>query len=65
MQTLGELYVEFGQYEKAIECFSWEMELKPTNTKPLQWLSKIYREMGMNHEADAFRELCIDIQKWA
>ncbi|AGK54113.1 hypothetical protein [Bacillus sp. 1NLA3E] len=65
MQTLGELYVEFGQFEKAIECFSWEMELKPTNTKPLQWLSKIYREMGMNHEADAFRELCIDIQKWA
>ena len=65
MQTLGELYVEFGQFEKAIECFNWEMELKPTNTKPLQWLSKIYREMGMNHEADAFRELCIDIQKWA
>lgn len=65
MQTLGELYVEFGQFEKAIECFSWEMELKPTNSKPLQWLSKIYRSMGMKREADAFRELCIDIQKRA
>lgn len=65
MQTLGEMYVEFGQFEKAIECFSWEMELTPANTKPIKWLSKIYRDMGMNQEADAFRELCIDMQKRA
>lgn len=65
MQTLGELYYEFRQMDKAIECFSWEMELKPTDPKPLQWLSKIYREIGMNHESDAYRQLCINLQKWA
>jgi tetratricopeptide (TPR) repeat protein len=65
MQMLGELYYEFRQLEKAIECFSWEMELMPTNPKPLQWLSKIYREMGMNLESDAYQQLCINLQKRA
>lgn len=65
MQTLGELYYEFRQLDKAIECFSWEMELKPTETKPLQWLAKLYREMGMNHESDAYQQLCKNMQKQA
>jgi len=65
MQTLGELYYEFSQFEKAIECFSWEMELKPTDPKPIQWIAKLYRERGMIYEADTYRQLCIDIQKQA
>jgi hypothetical protein len=65
MQTLGELYVEFKQLDKAIECFCWEMELKPNDPKPLQWLAKIYQDKGMEHEADAFRQLCINLQKRA
>lgn len=65
MQTLGELYYEFGLMDKAIDCFSWEMELKPTQPKPLQWLSKIYREMGREHESDAYQQLCINLQKHA
>ena len=65
MQTLGELYVEFKQYDKAIECFNWEMELKPTEIKPVQCLMNIYREMGMDQEADAYRHLCINLQKQA
>lgn len=65
MQTLGELYYEFRQMDKAIECFDWEMELKPTDPKPLQWLAKIYREKGMNQESDAYRQLCVNLQKWA
>lgn len=65
MQTLGELYVEFKQLDKAIECFCWEMELKPNDPKPLQWLAKVYQEKGMDHEADAFRQLCINLQKRA
>jgi len=65
MQTLGELYVEFKQLDKAIECFCWEMELKPNDPKPLQWLAKIYQDKGMDQEADAFRQLCINLQKRA
>jgi tetratricopeptide (TPR) repeat protein len=65
MQTLGELYYEFKQLDKAIECFSWEMELKPTSPKPLQWLAKIYRDKGMNYESDAYQQLCIQLQKRA
>ncbi|WP_164670087.1 tetratricopeptide repeat protein [Virgibacillus doumboii] len=65
MQTLGELFYEFGQLDKAIDCFSWEMELKPTQPKPLQWLSKIYREMGKKHESEAYQQLCINLQKHA
>ncbi|MFD1037086.1 hypothetical protein ACFQ3N_01415 [Virgibacillus byunsanensis] len=65
MQRLGELYYEFRQMESAIECFSWEMELKPNDPKPLQWLSKTYREMGMKHESDAYQQLCVNLQKRA
>ncbi|WP_408009223.1 hypothetical protein ACJROX_02580 [Pseudalkalibacillus sp. A8] len=65
MQTLGELYYEFRQLKQAIECFSWEMELKPTDPKPQQWLSKIYGEMGMTNESDAYRQMCIKLQKQA
>lgn len=63
MQTLGELYYEFRQLDKAIECFSWEMELNPTHPKPPQWLSKVYRDKGMNDEADAYQQLCMNLQK--
>ncbi|MBM7572815.1 hypothetical protein [Aquibacillus albus] len=65
MQRLGELYYEFEDLDKAIECFSWEMELKPTNPKPLQWLSKVYRDKGMKDESNAYQQLCISMQKQA
>lgn len=65
MQTLGELYVEFKQLDKAIECFCWEMELKPNEPKPIQWLAKVYQEKGLDQEADAFRQLGTNLQKRA
>lgn len=65
MQKLGELYYKFRQWEKAIECFSWEMELHPTDPKPLQWLSKVYRKMGMNQESETYLQLCVNLKKWA
>jgi tetratricopeptide (TPR) repeat protein len=64
MQSLGELYFEFQQFERAIECFSWEMELDPTNPKPLQWLAKVYHEMGQEQESEVYQQLCINVQKW-
>jgi tetratricopeptide (TPR) repeat protein len=54
---LGEYYYEFNQLEKAIDCFSWEMELNPTDPKPVQWLTKIYREMGMIEESKAYQQI--------
>ncbi|WP_102028814.1 hypothetical protein [Salirhabdus sp. Marseille-P4669] len=65
MQALGELYYEFQQFDKALECFSWEMELNPSDPKPLQWLSKVYADMGNTDEADAYRKLCIELQRFA
>lgn len=65
MQTLGEFYFEFRQFNKAIECFSWEMELYPSETKPLQWLSKAYHELGQQQESEAYQQLCKNLQKWA
>lgn len=64
MQTLGELYFEFQQFDRAIECFSWEMELDPTNPKPLHWLAKVYHEMGQEQESEVYQQLCINVQKW-
>ncbi|MFD1361765.1 hypothetical protein [Lentibacillus salinarum] len=65
MQLLGELYYEFSQRDQAIECFSWEMELKPEDPKPLKWLAKVYQELGMKQEAAAYRQLCVNLQKRA
>ncbi|MFP7445709.1 hypothetical protein [Bacillus sp. MMSF_3328] len=65
MQQLGELYFELSQLDKAVECFSWEMELKPADPRPLQWLAKTYHEKGMDYESDAYRQLCIQLQKRA
>lgn len=63
LQSLGELYYEFKHLEKAIECFSWEMEFKPSNPKPVQWLSKIHREMGMQLESEAYQQHSLNLQK--
>ncbi|MBL5771576.1 hypothetical protein MXL46_18800 [Heyndrickxia sporothermodurans] len=62
---LGELYYEFQQFDQAIDCFSWEMELKSIDPKPVKWLSKIYNEIGMEQEHRAYRQLYIDMQKRA
>ncbi|RSK26133.1 hypothetical protein EJF36_04155 [Bacillus sp. HMF5848] len=47
---LGKLYYKLHQFEKALDCFSWEMELDPENYAAVQWVTKTYRELGMNDE---------------
>lgn len=54
---LGKLYYEFKLYDQALDCFSWEMELDATNPKPVEWLAKIYKEMGLEHESQAYFQL--------
>jgi tetratricopeptide (TPR) repeat protein len=60
---LGELYYQMGLLDKAAECFSWEMELKPSDPNPVRWLSKIYNEKGLKHEAKAYKQFLIDMLK--
>lgn len=54
---LGQFYFEFEQFEKAIDCFSWEMELRPNDTGPLEWLVKTYQKLGKHEEAAAYQQL--------
>ncbi|MFB5661084.1 hypothetical protein [Alteribacillus sp. HJP-4] len=60
---LGELYYAFKQFDLAIECFSWEMELKSSDPKPVLWLSKAYYEKGMEQESKAYREMYRTMQQ--
>ena len=57
MMELGQYYAEFHQYDEAIECFSWEMELNPDDPAPVSQLSKMYRHKGMTDEAAAYQQL--------
>ncbi|GGF30003.1 hypothetical protein GCM10010954_31440 [Halobacillus andaensis] len=64
-RRLGELYHYFHQPQKAIECMSWEMELNDEDPKPVQWLSKLYHEVGMLDEHKAYQKLYVDMVKRA
>ncbi|RID81528.1 hypothetical protein D1953_20515 [Peribacillus asahii] len=57
MLELGQYYAEFKQYDEAIECFSWEMELHPNSPAPVLQLSKIYQNKGMVKEATAYHQI--------
>ncbi|WP_085991233.1 tetratricopeptide repeat protein [Oceanobacillus senegalensis] len=61
--ALGELYLDFHQLEKSIDCFKWEMELHPEDPRPVIYLSKIYSEMGNQEEANAYQRLMIQMTK--
>ncbi|MGZ4159707.1 MAG: tetratricopeptide repeat protein [Neobacillus sp.] len=54
MMELGDYYAEFKQFDKAIDCFYWEMELKPQDPSPVQKISKMYQHKGMVKEAAAY-----------
>ncbi|HEY2421943.1 MAG TPA: hypothetical protein VGI04_11020 [Neobacillus sp.] len=57
MMELGEYYSEFRQFDHAIDCFFWEMELKPQDPSPVQKISKIYQNKGMVKEAAAYQKI--------
>ncbi|MBD8071267.1 hypothetical protein [Bacillus sp. PS06] len=60
---MGELYYYLNQLPQAIECFLWDIELNPTNPRPIKWLTKLYRELGMVEEANSYQYLYKQIQK--
>ncbi|WP_071395667.1 hypothetical protein [Bacillus tuaregi] len=57
MMELGQYYADFQQYDEAIECFSWEMELHPDAAAPVLQLSKMYQHKGMLEEASAYQQV--------
>lgn len=57
MMELGQYYAEFKQYDEAIECFSWEMELHPDDPTPISRLSKMYQNKGMAKDAMAYHQV--------
>ena len=63
MMELGQYYAEFKQYDEAIECFSWEMELHPSDPTPVSQLSKMYQNKGMVNEATAYQQLFSQLKR--
>ncbi|WP_079708807.1 hypothetical protein [Paraliobacillus ryukyuensis] len=61
---LGELYASLDQVEQAIDCYKWEMELHPQNTKAIQAVAHLYKEMGNETEAGTYQDLLIQTQKY-
>ncbi|MGG3467420.1 hypothetical protein ABES02_07920 [Neobacillus pocheonensis] len=57
MMELGEYYAEFKQYDKAIDCFFWEMELQPQDPTPVQKISKMYQHKGLVEEAATYQKV--------
>ena len=57
MMELGDYYAEFKQFDKAIDCFFWEMELQPQNPSPVQKICKMYQHKGMAKEAAAYQKV--------
>ncbi|MBO0962679.1 hypothetical protein J1P26_23560 [Neobacillus sp. MM2021_6] len=57
MMELGDYYAEFKQFDKAIDCFYWEMELQPQNPSPVRKISKMYQSKGLPKEAAAYQKI--------
>ncbi len=59
---LGEYYYQLDSFEKALDCFSWEMELNPDNPEPVRWLSKLYQKLDRPQEAKTYQNLYSTMQ---
>ena len=57
MMELGDYYADFKQYDQAIDCFFWEMELEPQNPSPVWKISKMYQFKGMVKEATTYQKI--------
>ncbi len=57
MMELGDYYADFKQYDQAIDCFFWEMELQPQNPSPVWKISKMYQYKGMISEAASYQKV--------
>ncbi|WP_142303753.1 hypothetical protein [Neobacillus soli] len=63
MMELGDFYAEFKQFDKAIDCFFWEMELQPQNPSPVRKICKMYQNKGMVNEAAAYQKVYAQLKR--
>lgn len=61
---LGELYLSFDQYDRAIDCFKWEVELNPSNLSAIQTLIQLLKKTHNATEANAYQALFIQTEKY-
>ncbi|MGN8646875.1 hypothetical protein ACTNEO_12050 [Gracilibacillus sp. HCP3S3_G5_1] len=59
--ALGEIYFDLEQYDQAIACFEWEMELSPNDPAPVQYLYKSYLAKGDKEQANTYKQLIANI----
>ncbi|SFM45594.1 hypothetical protein SAMN04487943_11941 [Gracilibacillus orientalis] len=59
--ALGEIYFDLEQYDQAIACFEWEMELSPNDPAPIQYLYKSYLAKGDKEQANTYKQLMVNI----
>ncbi|WP_026693064.1 hypothetical protein [Peribacillus kribbensis] len=60
---LGQLYYQLDQLPQAVDCFLWDIEMNPSSSKPIKWLIKVYRELGMLEESKTYQHLYKLVQK--
>ena len=63
MMELGDYFAEFKQYDPAIDCYSWEMELKPQDPDPVWKIFKMYQQKGMANEAAAYQKVFAQLKE--
>ncbi|MFC0272916.1 tetratricopeptide repeat protein [Metabacillus herbersteinensis] len=61
--TLGKMYHRLQQHQHAIDCFNWEMEMNPRDPEPVQWLTKVYLELGMVEESANYKYIYSSMRK--
>ncbi|MDP4084297.1 MAG: hypothetical protein Q8934_06730 [Bacillota bacterium] len=62
MMELGDYYHELKQYDQAIECYSWEMELNPQDPEPVRKIYKMYNLKGMAKESADYQKVFIQLK---
>jgi len=60
---MGQLYYQLDQLPQAVDCFLWDIEMNPSSSKPIKWLIKVYRELGMLEESKSYQHLYKLVQK--
>lgn len=58
---LGEIYFELEQFDLAIDCFEWEMELAPQASAPIHYLYQCYLAKGDKEQANSYKKLMASI----
>lgn len=57
MMELGDCYMEFAQFDQALDCYFWEMELRPQDPEPVLKICRCYQKKGMIGEAENYQKI--------